>query len=66
MPRKGLYDTKKGLGQETQDVFLLPQKQTCFAPDGRKVIKNYKGSIPIQTRVRPISILLPARGGQVR
>jgi hypothetical protein len=28
---------KKGLGQEAQDVFLLPQKQTCFTPDGRKV-----------------------------
>ncbi len=28
---------KKGLGQKAQDVFLLPQKQTCFTPDGRKV-----------------------------
>ena len=23
-------------GQGMQDVFLLPQKQSCFAPDGRK------------------------------
>ena len=27
---------KKGLGQGAQDVFLLPQKQTCFTPGGRK------------------------------
>jgi hypothetical protein len=31
---------KNALGQETQDVFLLPQKQTCFAPDGCKVEKK--------------------------
>jgi len=24
------------IGQGIQDVFLLPQKQTCFTPDGRK------------------------------
>jgi hypothetical protein len=27
---------KKGISQEAQDVFLLPQKQTCFTPDGCK------------------------------
>jgi hypothetical protein len=27
---------KKGNSQEAQDVFLLPQKQTCFTPEGRK------------------------------
>ncbi len=27
---------KKGLGQGAQDVLLLPQKQTCFTPGGRK------------------------------
>jgi hypothetical protein len=27
---------EKGLGQKAQDVFLLPQKQTCFTPGGRK------------------------------
>ncbi len=31
---------KNTLGQETQDVFLLPQKQTCFAPGGRKEKKK--------------------------
>ena len=31
---------KNALGQETQDVFLLPQKQTCFAPDGCKEKKK--------------------------
>ncbi len=31
---------KKGLGQKAQDVFLLPQKQTCFTPDGRKENKK--------------------------
>ena len=31
---------KKGLGQEAQDVFLLPQKQTFFTPDGRKENKK--------------------------
>jgi len=31
-----IYNTKKGIGQGAQDVFLLPQKQTCFTPDGRK------------------------------
>ncbi len=35
-----IHITKKGLGQETQDVFLLPQKQTCFAPDGCKEKKK--------------------------
>ncbi|HDZ05501.1 MULTISPECIES: toprim domain-containing protein [Maribacter] len=25
-----------GVGQKAQDVFLLPQKQTCFTPGGRK------------------------------
>ncbi|MDL5510518.1 toprim domain-containing protein [Arenibacter sp. M-2] len=35
-----IHRTKKGLGQETQDVFLLPQKQTCFAPDGCKEKKK--------------------------
>jgi hypothetical protein len=27
---------KKELGRKAQDVFLLPQKQTCFTPDGCK------------------------------
>lgn len=27
---------KNPVGQGIQDVFLLPQKQTCFTPDGRK------------------------------
>ena len=31
---------KKGLGQKAQDVFLLPQKQTCFTPDGCKENKK--------------------------
>jgi len=31
---------KKGLGQKAQDVFLLPQKQTCFTPGGRKEKKE--------------------------
>jgi hypothetical protein len=31
---------KKGLGQKAQDVFLLPQKQTCFTPDGCKEYKK--------------------------
>jgi hypothetical protein len=28
------------IGQGIQDVFLLPQKQTCFTPDGRKERKQ--------------------------
>ncbi|HAF79364.1 MAG TPA: hypothetical protein DCG42_18810 [Maribacter sp.] len=28
---------KNGFGQEARDVFLWPQKQTRFTPDGRKV-----------------------------
>lgn len=28
--------TKECIGQGIQDVFLLPQKQSCFAPHGRK------------------------------
>ena len=35
-----IHITKNALGQETQDVFLLPQKQTCFAPDGCKEKKK--------------------------
>ena len=31
-----IHSAKKGLGQGVQDVFLLPQKQTCFTPGGRK------------------------------
>ncbi len=31
-----MYSAKKRLGQGAQDVFLLPQKQTCFTPGGRK------------------------------
>ncbi len=31
-----ICSAKKGLGQGAQDVFLLPQKQTCFTPGGRK------------------------------
>lgn len=27
-------------GQTIQDVSLLPQRQSCFAPDGRKVDKK--------------------------
>tara|TARA_R110000744_G_scaffold86714_4_gene169569 strand:- start:5108 stop:5233 length:126 start_codon:yes stop_codon:yes gene_type:complete len=30
--------TQNGFGQEARDVSLLPQKQTRFTPDGRKVI----------------------------
>ena len=38
--------SKKGLGQEARDVSLLPQRQTRFTPDGRKVKgKNAKGPI---------------------
>src|SRR6056297_511498 len=29
-------NTEYAIGQGIQDVFLLPQKQTCSAPDGRK------------------------------
>jgi hypothetical protein len=32
-----IHRAKNGLGQGTQDVFLLPQKQSCFAPGGCKV-----------------------------
>ena len=32
--------TKKAGGQVIQDVFLLPQKQSCFAPVGRKEKKR--------------------------
>ena len=35
-----ICNAKKGLGQEAQDVFLLPQKQTCFTPGGRKEKKK--------------------------
>ena len=31
---------KNPVGQGIQDVFLLPQKQTCFTPDGRKEEKQ--------------------------
>ncbi|MDL5512688.1 toprim domain-containing protein [Arenibacter sp. M-2] len=31
---------KEANGQGIQDVFLLPQKQSCFAPDGRKENKK--------------------------
>ncbi len=31
---------KKELGQQRQDVFLLSQKQSCFAPDGCKEFKK--------------------------
>ena len=31
-----IHNAKKGLDQGAQDVFLLPQKQTCFTPGGRK------------------------------
>ena len=33
-----MHRAKKEFGQEAQDVFLLPQKQTCFTPDGCKEI----------------------------
>ncbi|WP_082591119.1 toprim domain-containing protein [Sediminicola sp. YIK13] len=33
-------NARKGLGQEARDVSLLPQKQTRFTPDGRKVKKK--------------------------
>jgi hypothetical protein len=33
-----MHCAKKEFGQEAQDVFLLPQKQTCFTPDGCKEI----------------------------
>lgn len=32
--------TKECIGQGIQDVFLLPQKQSCFAPHGRKEKKE--------------------------
>lgn len=32
-----ICNAKKGLGQEARDVSLLPQRQTRFTPDGRKV-----------------------------
>ena len=35
-----IHGSKKGIGQGVQDVFLLPQKQTCFTPGGRK--EKYK------------------------
>ena len=35
-----IFKAKNGFGQEAQDVFLLPQKQSCFAPGGRKVKKK--------------------------
>ena len=48
--------TQNGFGQEARDVFLLPQKQTRFTPNGRKVMG--KGELlQIKSRVRPISIL---------
>jgi hypothetical protein len=31
-----MENSKNPVGQGIQDVFLLPQKQTCFTPDGRK------------------------------
>ena len=31
-----IHCAKKGISQEAQDVFLLPQKQTCFTPVGCK------------------------------
>ncbi|SDF15588.1 Toprim-like [Pricia antarctica] len=34
------HSSKKGFGQGAQDVFLLPQKQTCFTPGGRKEEKK--------------------------
>ena len=34
------HNSKKGFGQKAQDVFLLPQKQSCFTPDGRKEKKK--------------------------
>jgi len=33
-------NTEYAIGQGIQDVFLLPQKQTCFTPDGRKERKQ--------------------------
>ncbi|TLP77003.1 toprim domain-containing protein [Maribacter sp. ACAM166] len=33
-------NTINGVGQKAQDVFLLPQKQTCFTPGGRKEKKK--------------------------
>lgn len=35
-----VHRSKKGVGQGAQDVFLLPQKQTCFTPGGRKEKKK--------------------------
>ncbi len=35
-----IHHAKKGLSQKAQDVFLLPQKQTCFTPDGCKENKK--------------------------
>jgi len=35
-----IHCAKKGISQEAQDVFLLPQKQTCFTPDGCKENKK--------------------------
>ena len=52
--------TQNGFGQEARDVSLLPQKQTRFTPDGRKVIWIEKKEFQIKSSVRPISILLYA------
>ena len=55
-----MENAKKGLGQEARDVSLLPQKQTRFTPDGRKVIWIEKKEFQIKSSLRPISILLYA------
>ena len=35
-----IHCAKKGISHKAQDVFLLPQKQTCFTPDGCKENKK--------------------------
>ena len=40
---------KNGFGQEARDVFLWPQKQTRFTPEGRKV-KNWRKVFQIKSR----------------
>ncbi|MDT7828852.1 toprim domain-containing protein [Pricia sp. S334] len=37
MNERLMGSTEELIGQGIQDVFLLPQKRSCFSPDGRKV-----------------------------
>jgi|GEM_PF-6578084 len=60
MNERQAANVEYAIGQGIQDVFLLPQKQTCFTPDGRKEGENNSNVFQIKTSVRPISILLYA------